>query len=46
MILAGEWGQMASLRGNRILSVPLQEAISGIKPLDEDIYRVAEVFFG
>jgi phosphofructokinase-like protein len=46
MVLAGEWGQMASLRGNRILTVPLQEAISGIKPLDEDIYRVAEVFFG
>jgi ATP-dependent phosphofructokinase / diphosphate-dependent phosphofructokinase len=46
MALAGEWGQMASLKGNRIISVPLQEAISGIKPLDEDIYRVAEVFFG
>jgi 6-phosphofructokinase 1 len=46
MALAGEWGRMASLRGNKITSVPLEEAVSGLKMLDEDIYRVAEVFFG
>jgi 6-phosphofructokinase 1 len=46
MALAGEWGRMASLRGNKIVSVALEEAISGIKPLDENIYKVAEVFFG
>jgi ATP-dependent phosphofructokinase / diphosphate-dependent phosphofructokinase len=46
MVLAGEWGKMAALRGTRIISIPLDEAISGIKPLDEEIYRIAEVFFG
>jgi len=46
MVLKGEWGHMAALRGNKIMSVPLAEAVSGIKPLDEDIYRVAEIFFG
>ena len=46
MALAGEWGRMASVRANKITSVPLEEAVSGLKMLDEDIYRVAEVFFG
>jgi 6-phosphofructokinase len=46
MVEAGQWGQMAALRGNKISSVPLEEAVSALKHLDEDIYRVAEVFFG
>jgi 6-phosphofructokinase 1 len=46
MVLSGEWGRMAALRGNKITSVPLQEAVSGIKLLDEDYYKIAEVFFG
>jgi hypothetical protein len=27
-------------------SVPLEEAVGGLRRLDEEIYRVAEVFFG
>lgn len=46
MVLAGQWGHMAALRGNKIISVSLAEAVSGIKQLDEDVYQVAEVFFG
>ncbi len=46
MVEACEWGRMASLRGNQIVSVPLDEAVDKLKPLDEDIYRVAEIFFG
>ena len=46
MVIAAEWGRMAALRGNKILSVPLEEAVGGIKRLDEEIYSVAEVFFG
>jgi ATP-dependent phosphofructokinase / diphosphate-dependent phosphofructokinase len=42
----GEWGQMAALHGNRIVGVPLDEAIGELKKLDEEIYRIAEVFFG
>ena len=42
----GKWGQMAALRGNRIVGVPLTEAVGEVKKLDEDIYRIAEVFFG
>ncbi len=46
MIRDGKWGEMAALRGNKIISVPLAEAVGELKRLDEDIYRVAEVFFG
>ncbi|HEV2705960.1 MAG TPA: ATP-dependent 6-phosphofructokinase [Pyrinomonadaceae bacterium] len=46
MVSAGEWGRMAALRGTQIVSVPLDEAVNNLKRLDEEIYRVAEVFFG
>jgi 6-phosphofructokinase 1 len=46
MVRAGEWGQMAALRGNRIVGIPLVDAVGELKHLDEVIYSVAEVFFG
>ena len=46
MVCAGEWGRMASLRGSRVVSVKLDEAVENIKRLDEEVYRTAEVFFG
>jgi 6-phosphofructokinase 1 len=46
MIRAGEFGRMAALQGNRIVSIPLDEAVGELKRLDEEIYRVAEIFFG
>jgi phosphofructokinase-like protein len=46
MVLSGEWGRMAALRGNAVISVPLEEAVSKTKQLDDEIYRVAEIFFG
>ena len=46
MVLAKEWGQMVALRGNKVVSVPLDDAVRKIKRLDEEIYHVAEVFFG
>lgn len=46
MVMREEWGQMAAMRGNAIVSVPLDEAVNNLKRLDEEIYRVAEFFFG
>ena len=46
LVREGFWGQMTALRGNRITNVPLDEAVGSLKLLDENIYRVAEVFFG
>ncbi len=46
MVRAGDWGKMTALRGTRIVSLPLEAAVGELKRLDEEIYRVAEVFFG
>lgn len=46
MVRDEHWGQMAAIRGNKITSVPLAEAVGELKYLDDEIYRVAEVFFG
>ena len=46
MVRDAQWGQMVAVRGNKIVSVPLSEAVGDLKRLDEEIYRVAEVFFG
>src|SRR5437660_8228026 len=46
MVAKGEWGKMAALRGNAVISVPLAEATSKLKTVDDAFYAVAEVFFG
>ena len=46
MVAGKEWGKMASLRGNQIVSVPLVEATAKLKTVDDAFYGVAEVFFG
>jgi 6-phosphofructokinase 1 len=46
MVEARQWGQMAALQGAKITSVPLAEAVSELRRLDEEIYQVAEIFFG
>jgi 6-phosphofructokinase 1 len=46
MVHRGEFGKMASLRGNQIVAVPLTEATANLKTVDAALYSVAEVFFG
>ena len=46
MVAAAEWGSMTAIHGNRIVSVPLDEALCERKQLSEEIYHVAEIFFG
>jgi len=43
---AEEWGRMVALRGTEIVSVPLDDAVAELKVVPEELYRVAEVFFG
>jgi 6-phosphofructokinase 1 len=45
-VLSEGWGQMVALRGNKICTIPLDLAVNEPQRLDEEIYRVAEVFFG
>jgi ATP-dependent phosphofructokinase / diphosphate-dependent phosphofructokinase len=42
----GEWGRMPSLQGAHIVDVLLDEAVSELKKVPEQLYRLAEVFFG
>jgi 6-phosphofructokinase 1 len=46
MVARGEFGKMAALRGNQIVSVALAEATAHLKTVDPALYGVAEVFFG
>jgi phosphofructokinase-like protein len=41
MVHRGEFGQMAALRGNRIISIPLAEAIASNRKLDKEILDAA-----
>ncbi len=43
---AGTWGTMVGVRGDQMASVPLKEALAERRMVPEELYRVAEVFFG
>jgi 6-phosphofructokinase 1 len=40
----GVWGVMVALRGTEVVEVPLTEAAK-VRPVPEELYRVAQVFF-
>ena len=41
-----DFGKMVALQGDKILSVPLEEAVSSLKTVNMDLYRIAKLFFG
>ena len=43
---SGKWGRMVALRGSDIADCALDEAVSEIKLVPDELYEVAEVFFG
>jgi len=42
----GKFGRLVALRNNKVVDVPLEDVKGGIRPVDLNIYRVAEKFFG
>jgi phosphofructokinase-like protein len=46
LVERGEWGAMAALRGDEIVSVPLSEAVAELKTVPPAWYDVARAFFG
>src|SRR5438477_266112 len=46
LAFAGEFGQMAALRGDDIVAVPLAEATAELKTVPPAWYAVAQAFFG
>jgi 6-phosphofructokinase 1 len=41
MVHRSEWGKMAALRGNKIQSIPLADAIASNRKVDSDMIEVA-----
>jgi len=46
LVEAGEFGLMASLRGDDVVAVSLEEATAELKTVPDDWYDVARAFFG
>jgi 6-phosphofructokinase 1 len=46
MILAGQFGHMAAVRGNDIVPVDVQEAVGRLNTVSPEEYEVARLFFG
>ncbi|MGE5365630.1 MAG: ATP-dependent 6-phosphofructokinase [Bacteroidota bacterium] len=46
LIERGEFGKMASIRGNEIVGVALEDATGELKTVDDKLYDVASTFFG
>ncbi len=45
MIKNGKFGKMAALRGTQIIDIPIAEAVSVTKTVDDKFYETAKVFF-
>jgi phosphofructokinase-like protein len=41
-----KFGKMTALHGTKIVAIPLVDAMKSIKTIDEDFYKISEVFFG
>ncbi len=46
LIETGKFGKMVALVGNKIIDVPLGEAVKALKTVDMELYEIAKVFFG
>ena len=46
LVLAGRFGHMVSLQGNKIVAVSLEQGTGTLKTVDMDLYNIAKLFFG
>jgi 6-phosphofructokinase 1 len=46
LIINKKFGRMAALSGDKIIDVPLADAVKAIKTVGPEFYEVAKVFFG
>jgi len=46
LVEEGKFGNMVSLQGNAIASVPIAKAVKELKTVDMNLYKIAEIFFG
>ncbi|MCC6865330.1 MAG: 6-phosphofructokinase [Ignavibacteria bacterium] len=45
MVKNGKFGRMAALKGAEITDIPIDDAVSNLKVVDDDFYNVARTFF-
>ena len=45
LVQRGEFGSMVAIRGNRIVEVPILEAVGTLKTVTPELYELAKVFF-
>ena len=46
LVKAGKFGQMVALRGNEIVSIPIESAVGTLKTVEPQFYEMARTFFG
>lgn len=46
MVKSGDFGKMTALKGQKIIPVPLEEAASGNRTLDMELFEMSKIFFG
>ena len=46
MVHEGKFGRMAALQGNKIIDIPLSDAVGTLKTVDMALFEVAKIFFG
>jgi ATP-dependent phosphofructokinase / diphosphate-dependent phosphofructokinase len=45
MVDAKKWDHMVALKGSSITAVPLEEGLSGVKPVEKALFETANLFF-
>lgn len=46
LVMNKKFGRMVALSGNKIIDVPLEEAVKELKTVDTELYDIAKEFFG
>ncbi len=46
LVVAGQFGRMVSLQGNKIVAVPLDEGAIAMKTVDPELYELSKIFSG
>jgi 6-phosphofructokinase 1 len=46
LVIEKKFGRMVALAGNKIIDVPIKEAVGELKTVDTELYEIAKVFFG
>lgn len=46
LVINKKFARMAALSGNKIVDVPIEEAVSALKTVDMELYEIARVFSG